>query len=103
MVLKKMDNKDDVIIKQGLFPASLCGLEEKFCFVSIDVDFEESIYAGLKYFYPRLVSGGYIFVHDYNGILPSVGKGINRYQNEINSLLCKIPICDNNGTVIISK
>ena len=43
---------------------------------------ENSIYEGLKYFYPRLSLGGYIFVHDYNSSLygvenfwiPSVGN-----------------------------
>lgn len=75
-VLRKMKYLDNVIMKQGLFPESLDGLDEKFAFVSIDVDFEESIYEGLKYFYPRVSAGGYIFVHDYNSSLMGVEKAV---------------------------
>lgn len=59
-VLERMTYLENVVIKQGYFPESLDGLEERFAFVSIDVDFEDSIYEGLKYFYPRLNAGGYI-------------------------------------------
>ncbi len=62
------------IIKQGFFPESLGGLEDTFAFVSIDVDFEDSIYEELRYFYPRKEKGGYIFVHDYNSSLLGVKR-----------------------------
>ena len=71
--------------------------------MSIDVDLEDSIYEGLRYFYPRLETGGYIFVHDYNGILAGVSTGIEKYEKEIKSSLHKFPICDNNGTLVITK
>lgn len=32
------------IIRKSLFPGAAEGIEEKFIFVSVDVDFEESIY-----------------------------------------------------------
>ena len=54
VVLERMEYIENVVIKQGFFPESLDGLDEQFAFVSLDVDFEESIYEGLKYFYPRL-------------------------------------------------
>lgn len=102
IVLEKMPYKENVIIKKGLFPDSLEGLEEKFAFVSIDVDFEESTYECLKYFYPRLSKGGYIFVHDYNCSLVGVERAIDRYEKEIGGM-AKVPICDNAGTLIITK
>lgn len=45
------------VICKGLFPDSVTkqAREETYCFVSIDVDFEDSIYAGIDFFYPRLV------------------------------------------------
>lgn len=102
-VLKKMEFPDKCIIKQGLFPESLDGLEEKFVFVSIDVDFENSIYEGLKYFYPRLVKGGYIFVHDYNNIfLEGVKAAIEKFEEEYGEII-KIPMSDVGGTLIITK
>lgn len=102
-VLRKMKYLDNVIMKQGLFPESLDGLDEKFAFVSIDMDFEESIYEGLKYFYPRVSEGGYIFVHDYNSSLMGVEKAVDRYEKELGVYLHKMPLCDANGTLVIMK
>lgn len=102
-VLEKMENLDNIIIKQGFFPQSLDGLEEKFAFVSIDVDFGESIYEGLKYFYPRVSEGGYIFVHDYNSSLLGVEKAVDRFEKELDGQLHKMPLCDANGTLVIMK
>ena len=75
-VLGNMPYPNRCIIRKGLFPQTAAGLEnEKYAFVSIDVDFEKSILVGLRYFYPRLVCGGAIFVHDYNNrFLESVKK-----------------------------
>ena len=67
------------------------------------MDFEESIFEGLKYFYPRLEKGGYIFVHDYNSDLYGVERAVNRYEVEMGMLLSKVPICDANGTLVITK
>lgn len=79
------------------------GLEEQFAFVSIDVDFEESIYEGLKYFYPRLTSGGYIFVHDYNSSLLGVEKAVDWFERDCGESLCKMPLCDANGTMVVMR
>ncbi len=78
-------------------------LGEQFEFVLIDVDFEKSIYEGLKYFFPRLSTGGYIFVHDYNSSLLGVERAVDRFEKEIGISLCKMPLCDANGTLVIMK
>ena len=98
-----MTNLDKVVIKQGYFPQSLDGLEDTFAFVSIDVDFEESIYECIKYFYPRLNNGGYIFVHDYNSDLQGVEKAIDRYEKDMGTMLCKMPLPDKSGTLVVTK
>lgn len=103
VVLTRMQNLDNVVIKQGFFPETLGGLEETFAFVSLDVDFEESIYEGLKYFYPRLNRGGYIFIHDYNSDLRGVEKAVDRYEKDAGMMLCKMPLCDANGTLVVTK
>ena len=105
IVLSKMVNPETVIIKQGLFCQSFDGLEESFCFVSIDVDLEDSIYECMEYFYPRLVNGGYIFVHDYNSKVNLFGveSAIDRYEKFIGKFLPKVPIVDCFGTLIITK
>ena len=103
IVLNRMINAEQIIIKQGYFPESIEGLEEKFALVSLDVDFEESIYEGLRYFYPRLTSGGYLFIHDYNSCLLGVESAVDCYEKEYGQKLCKVPMCDANGTLILVK
>ncbi|WP_175475225.1 TylF/MycF/NovP-related O-methyltransferase [Butyrivibrio sp. ob235] len=103
IVLDRMTNLDSVVIKQGFFPESLGQLEEKFAFVSLDADFEESIYQGLVYFYPRLEKGGYIFIHDYSSDLLGVEKAVDRYETDNDIKMCKVPLCDANGTLVVTK
>ncbi|MDR2564224.1 MAG: TylF/MycF family methyltransferase, partial [Prevotellaceae bacterium] len=66
IVLKRMKFPENCIIKKGYFPETAKDIDNNFVFVSIDADLYEPIYQGLQFFYPRLVKGGYIFVHDYN-------------------------------------
>ena len=103
VVLRRMYFLEKVVIKQGYFPDSLNGLEDSFAFVSLDVDFEESIYEGLKYFYPRLQKGGYMFIHDYNSSLRGVEKAVDRYEIDNKVELCKMPLCDANGTLVVMR
>lgn len=74
IVMKKMPNPQQVIIKQGWFPQSCYTdniegggdvVSKKFCFVNIDTDLHDSVIAGLEFFYPRMEKGGVILVHDY--------------------------------------
>lgn len=66
IVLSKMEHKENVIVKKGWFPETANGVDDKFCFVSLDADLYKPIKAGLEFFYPRLVNGGIIMVHDFN-------------------------------------
>lgn len=91
------------VIRKGLFPDTAHGIETVFKFVSIDVDFEDSIYASIEYFYPRLVKNGFIFIHDYNeGRLKGVKNAVTRYEEKYGAMI-KIPIADKCGTLIITK
>lgn len=102
-VLSLMPHPENVILVRGLFPASLNGLEETFAFVSLDVDFEDSIYSGLSYFYPRLAPGGCIFIHDYNSPeLAGVKRAVWRYESENGRRLCGMPLPDTGGTLVIT-
>jgi O-methyltransferase len=102
LVLSKMTNKNNCIVKQGRFPASLNSLEENFCFVSLDADLYEPIYQGLVYFYPRLSKGGYIFIHDYNNKHYSGAKQAVREYCEQHQI-GYVPVSDEWGTVVITK
>ncbi len=103
MVLSKMQYKQQCVVKKGTFPDSSFGLEDtSFCFVSIDADLYEPIYQGLKFFYPRLKSGGYIIVDDYNNSLYKGAKeAIRQFCTE--ERISFVPIPDIGGGVIICK
>lgn len=105
IVLDKMACKDNTVVCQGFFPKTTYKVPEveRFAFVSIDVDLEESIYAGLEYFYPRMNEGGYIFIHDYNNILlTGVKRAVEKYQDNYGKLRL-VPLADVGGTAVIIK
>ena len=66
LVLGKMEHPENCIIRKGWFPDTAEGVDDTFCFVSIDADLYQPILAGLKFFYPRLAHGGVIMIHDFN-------------------------------------
>ena len=104
LVLRLMPHPEKVTIRQGLFPASLGGLEDRFALVSLDVDLEESSLAGLRWFYPRLAPGGFLLLHDYNSPrLPGVKLALRRYESELGQRLPAVPLCDVNGTMVLCK
>jgi len=101
-ILKKMKYKENCIIKKGYFPQTTEGVNEKYVFVSIDVDLYEPTYNGLCYFYERLEKGGYIFVHDYNNsMFNGVKRAVQEYANKKN--IAYFPLSDGCGSVVISK
>jgi len=66
-VIKSVGESEKVIFRVGVFPDSAVGLEkEPFSFVMLDLDIHKPTVAALEFFYPRLSSGGYIFIHDFN-------------------------------------
>ena len=102
-VLASMPHRSRVILRQGLFPETATGLEERFALVSLDVDLEESTLAGLRWFMPRLQTGGYLLLHDYfSPKLPGVKKALARWEAENALPLHKFPVCDVNGTLVLS-
>lgn len=101
-VLNKMPNRNKCIAKKGFFPDTAQNISDKFCFVSLDPDLYQPIYDGLEFFFPKLVKGGYIFIHDFNnegyrGARQAVEDFCNKYG------IGFTPIPDNSGTAIITK
>ncbi len=76
--LSGLVHREKAVIRAGWFPATAEGLEdETFCLVDIDTGLYEPTLAGLRWFYPRLVPGGFLTVVDYNnahtvGVRPAV-------------------------------
>ncbi len=68
LVMSKLPFPKNAIIKKGWFPETAYGVEDKFAFVRLDMDLYTPIYAGLKFFYPRMSKGGFIIVHDCRSV-----------------------------------
>ena len=101
-VLKRMPFPDKCIPVKGFFPESTKGIEDNFVLVSLDADLYQPIYAGLNFFYPRLVSGGYILIHDFNNDnYKGSRKAVEQFCSEQN--INFVPLPDSGGTAIISK
>jgi O-methyltransferase len=77
--VRKYLNGQRVVFHQGMFPDET-GTQvenERFSFVHLDCDLYESTLSSLKFFYPRLSSGGIILSHDY-----VTADGVNRAFEE---------------------
>lgn len=102
LVLNKMIYPENCIIRKGYFPESSDGVNDEFAFVSIDVDLYGPILEGLKFFYPRLSPGGYIFIHDYNNPrFQGVKKAVREFCHSKN--ISYVPLNDICGSVVIAK
>jgi O-methyltransferase len=56
-----------VHVMAGVFPETTANLENRrFAFVMLDADRYQVTLDGLRFFYPRLTPGAYLFAHDYN-------------------------------------
>ena len=102
LVLDKMQNRENCIIKKGFFPETAEGVNDTFAFVSIDVDLYEPMYKGLHFFYERLNSGGYIMLHDYNNKgYKGVKAALRKFSEERKASY--FPLCDAYGSAVIMK
>jgi len=103
-VLAMMPYPETVTVMPGFFPESLHGLEERFCLVSLDVDFYQTTLDGLRYFWPRLETGGYLLLHDWGSPkLPGVAKALADFEAEIGQRLPAVPLCDVGGSLVLPK
>ena len=86
----------------GYFPDSAKGLENlRFALVNMDADLFNPTSAGLEYFYPRLLPGGIILVHDYNPDWPGIMKAVDDFTLKIPE--SKVVLPDQDSTVMIIK
>ncbi len=103
-VLSIQPHPEQIRLKPGFFPDSIGDTEDRFCLVSLDVDFEETTLQGLRWFWPRLNSGGYLLLHDWgNPGLPGVAKALDRFEQELGTSLPAVPLPDVSGTLVLCK
>jgi O-methyltransferase len=90
-------------IRQGWFPDSAAGLEEEsFCFVHVDVGLHRATAAGLRWFYPRVVAGGYLLVTDFNNAhAPGVKRAVREFAAATGAAYALLP--DFKASAVIVK
>ena len=102
LVKDNLPHKEQAVFIKGYFPESIKEDLPSFCFVSLDTDLYKPTYEGLKVFYPKLVKGGAIIIHDYNSSqFPGVKDAVKEFCKENNVFL--IPLCDMHGSAVIVK
>ena len=103
LVMKKMKYPNNCIVKKGFFPKTAEGVDATFSFVSIDCDLYDPILSGLEFFWDRLSTGGYIFVHEYN---QTEYLGTNAAVNEFLKSHPEVhffPLTDQGGSIVLMK
>ncbi len=103
-VRKLLGNSPNLEFRPGHFPGTSEGLEdEKFSFVMLDVDMYQPSFEVFRFFYPRLVRGGYFLMHDFNS--DESGRAVSRaalqFMSDKPELLIEIP--DFFGTALFRK
>jgi hypothetical protein len=103
MVKKLIGEKNTVYVK-GYFPESLSQIEEidDLVLVHIDCDLEKPVHSALNYFYPRMIKGGFIILHDHSSLYwPGAQTAIDAFFKDKPEFV--IPIPDKSGTCVIRK
>lgn len=103
-VLKAIGDTRNIVVRQGYVPDTLKGLEhEQFAFVLLDLDLYSPTVAGLEFFYPRLATGGYLAIHDYNNPESNWAckRAVDAFMKDKPEHI--IELADRFGTVLIRK
>jgi hypothetical protein len=94
----------NVELVAGYFPDSItkAAAASQYALVHLDCDLYAPTRAGLEFFYPRLVTGGFLMVHDYMSLYwDCVEKAVNEFLADKPERL--IPIPDKSGTIALRK
>ncbi len=101
-VKEKLPTHPNIKFYKGNFADQCHSVEkESFALISIDVDLAKPTAEGLRFFYPRLLPGGVIFIHDYNPKWPELIRVVDDFLKEIpeNAMIAS----DKDSSLIIVK
>lgn len=103
--VQSLVGNENVRFIPGHFPESVAQMpaDLSFCLVHLDCDLYAPFRAALQYFYPRLIPGGFLVMHDYSSL--SCWDGPERAADEFFADKPEkvIPIPDKSGTAAIRK
>ena len=95
VVKSRMCYPDNLKIHKGCFPECAGVIEDRFCFVNLDMDLYQPQLEGLRYFWNKMELGGVILLHDYyQPDLPGVRRAVSDFEKELGDNLLKFPIGD---------
>jgi hypothetical protein len=102
--VKEIVGEKNIVYVKGYFPDSLIQIGElqSFSLVHIDCDLENPVKAALEYFYPKMVKGGFLIMHDHSSLLWVGAKNaIDNFFRDKNESI--IPVPDKSGSCVIRK
>jgi Macrocin-O-methyltransferase (TylF) len=101
--VRALVGEENVRYVQGYFPDSAAQLPDaQYCMVHIDCDLYAPIYSALEYFYPRLVPGGFLIVHDYSSLSwDGAERAVDEFFTDRAESI--IPLTDGAGSVVVRK
>lgn len=86
----------------GHFPETLPDNMPPLAFVSLDPDLYQPTLAGLRAFWPRLVPGGILLIHDYNSAqFQGVGQAVRTFCEDQHLMI--LPLPDLHGSAVLMK
>lgn len=102
IVKSRMLYPETLKIHKGVFPESAKDINEKFCFVNLDMDLYQPQLAGLKFFWSKMEKNGVVLFHDYfHPQLPGVKKAVMDFEKELGHTLAKVPIGDHCSIAVV--
>lgn len=103
-VKSRMCYPDNLKIHKGYFPECAGIIEDRFCFVNLDMDLYQPQLEGLRYFWNKMEHGGVILLHDYyHPELPGVKVAVADFENELGDTLLRFPIGDFCSIAVIKR
>jgi hypothetical protein len=102
--VRALVGEDNTRYVKGYFPQSASQMPDdlSFSLVHIDCDLYVPIMHALTYFYPRLLPGGYLIVHDYAGLAwDGAEKAVDEFFADKPEPV--VPLTDGAGSAIIRK
>jgi O-methyltransferase len=93
----------DLILRVGCFPSTFEGLEDKlFRLVHVDCDLYEPVLASLETFWPRVVEGGAVLIHDYlSPRYPRCKEAVDSFFGPLGIRV--LPLNDRVGTAVVVR
>lgn len=102
MILDGETDSSRLFLHQGYFPSTFHGLENRsWRFVHLDADLYLPTLEGIKSFYPKLVPGGVMLLHDYYSFFDGVRRAADEYFCKMGIIV--VPMPDKAGTGIVIK